>query len=316
MTTDRGKSGATVERGEGKITPNLWFDDEAEAAAEFYVSVFDDARLGEVTRYDEASAAVSGQSEDSVLTVSFQVEGESFVALNGGPAFEITPAISFVVECPTSEAVDELWDQLSDGGEALMPLDAYPFSERYGWIEDRYGVSWQLMFVDGAGERSIVLSMLFAGEVCGRAEEAMAFYTSIFDDSSVGEIARYGPDQPPDEEGTVMHGSFTLAGQRFAAMDSAQAHEFSFTKGTSFIVDCADQAEVDYFWAKLAAEDGQTGQCGWLEDKFGVSWQVVPTVLDELLADDDPEKAERIMAVMLEMEKLDVDALERAYAGE
>ncbi len=124
-----------------KITPNLWFDDEAEEAVERYTAVFENTSIGASNRYDEASAAVSGQPEGSVLTVEFELEGLGFVALNGGPQFEFTPAISFIVNCPTAADVDELWAALSEGGEALMPLDAYPFSDRYGWTTDAYGVA-------------------------------------------------------------------------------------------------------------------------------------------------------------------------------
>lgn len=290
-----------------KITPNLWFDTEAEAAANFYVSAFDDAAIGDVSTYDEASAEVSGQPVGSTLTVTFELAGTQFVALNGGPQFTFTPAISFMVNCPTAAAVDELWDALSD--EPLMPLDSYPFSDRYGWTEDVYGLSWQLIHRADASERSIVPSLMFVGEQCGRAEEAIAFYTSVFDGSAVGDIARYGPDQPPDEAGTVMFADVTLAGQRFAAMDSAQDHDFAFNEAVSFSVDCADQDEVDRLWATLTSAGGSPGQCGWLTDRFGVSWQVVPSVLPELLADADEARASRVMEAMLRMGKLDVGAL-------
>lgn len=110
-----------------------------------YTNVFDDTSIGPISRYDEASAAVSGQPEGSVLTVEFDLEGLKFIALNGGPQFEFTPAISFTVSCPTADEVDELWAALSAGGETLMPLDAYPFSDRYGWTADAYGVSWQIV---------------------------------------------------------------------------------------------------------------------------------------------------------------------------
>jgi len=294
-----------------KITPNLWFDSEAEDAAAFYVSVFDDAAIGDVTTYDEASAEVSGKPEGSTLTVAFELEGNQFVALNGGPQFTVNPSISFIVNCPTSDDVDELWSALSD--EVLMPLDTYPFSDRYGWTEDEYGVSWQLILREDASERSIVPSLMFVGERCGRAEEAIELYTSVFADSTVGDVARYGPDQPPDEEGTVMYADFTLAGQLFAAMDSAHTHDFAFNEAISFSVECTDQAEVDAYWSTLTSDGGAPGQCGWLTDRFGVSWQVVPAVLPDLLADG--ESSERVMEAMLGMGKLDVKALIAASEG-
>ena len=176
-------------------------------------------------------------------------------------------------------------------------------------------MSWQLLYANDMPERSIVPSLLFVGERCGQAEDAIEFYTSLFSETAIGDIARYGPDQAPDEEGTVMYGDFTLAGQRFAAMDSAQAHDFDFTEAISFIVDCEDQNEVDYYWEELTANGGDESQCGWLKDRYGVSWQIVPTVLTDLLADEDAEKAGRVMEAMLEMQKLDIEELEAAYAG-
>ncbi|WP_101295977.1 VOC family protein [Halegenticoccus soli] len=297
-----------------KITPSLWFDSNAEDAVNRYTSIFDNSSVGAISRYDEASATASGQPEGSVLTVEFELEGQSYVALNGGPAFSFTPAISFIVNCLTKDEVDDLWAQLSDGGTELMPLDSYPFSERYGWIEDEYGVSWQLIYAGDIPERKIVPSLLFVGERCGQAEEAIGFYTSIFSDTAIGDIARYGRNQPPDEEGTVMFADFTLEGQHFAAMDSAQEHDFDFTEAISFVVDCADQEEVDYYWDKLTADGGEEGQCGWLKDKYGVSWQIVPTVLPELTQGEDVEGARRATEAMLQMQKIDIGALEGAYA--
>lgn len=298
-----------------KITSNLWFDGDAEDAVNQYTSIFDNSKIGTISRYDEASAEASGQPVDSVMTVSFELEGESFIALNGGPQFSFTPAILFIVNCPTTDEVDELWAQLSVGGEELMPLGSYPFSDRYGWTEDEYGVSWQLIHADYISERTIVPSLMFVGERCGQAEEAIDFYTSVFEDSAVGDIAHYGPDQEPDEEGTIKSADFTLCGQRFAAMDSAQEHDFDFTEAISFIVDCADQTEVDYYWEELTADGGEEGQCAWLTDKYGVSWQIVPNVLPELLQDEDAEKAKRVTEMMLQMRKIDIEALEEAYAG-
>ena len=298
-----------------KITPNLWFDGNAEDAVNRYTSIFNDARVGTISRYDEASAEASGQPAGSAMTVPFELEGQAFVALNGGPQFSFTPAISFIVTCPTRDEVDDLWAQLSDGGEELMPLDSYPFSDRYGWTNDEYGVSWQLMYADDCPERNLIPSLMFVGDRCGQAEEAIGFYTSVFDDSDIGDVAHYGSDQEPDKEGTVMFADFTLEGQGFAAMDSAREHNFDFTEAVSFIVDCTDQREVDYFWERLTADGGKEEQCGWLEDRYGVSWQVVPTVLPELLEGEDTEGSHRATETLLRMGKIDIEALEEAYAG-
>lgn len=304
---------STTESGQ-KITPNLWFDGKAEEATEFYVSTFDNTKLGTISRYDAAAAEASGQPEGSVLTVDFELDGQRFVALNGGPAFTFNPAISFIVNCSTETEVDELWEQLSDGGEVLMPLDAYPFSDRYGWIQDRYGVSWQLILADPDGEwrPKFTPSMMFVGDNCGNAEAAMDFYTTIFTDTMMGQIARYGPDQDPDEEGTIIYADFQLETHWFAAADSAQDHDFTVNEAISFIVHCETQQEVDYYWESLTADGGIEGECGWLTDKYGVSWQIVPTVLPEMLQDEDSAKAHRVMEAMLDMKKIDIAGLKQA----
>ncbi len=196
-----------------------------------------------------------------------------------------------------------------------MPLDKYPFSEHYGWIQDRYGVSWQLILTNPAGEvrPNIIPSLLFVGDVCGKAEEAMKFYTGIFKNSKQGMIARYGPGQAPDMEGTVMFEDYMLLGQWFASMDSAHAHEFSFNEAVSLIVHCDTQADIDYFWDKLAV-DPDAGQCGWDKDKFGVSWQIVPSQMGELMG-GTPQQRDRVTKAFLKMKKFDIAELQKAYAG-
>lgn len=144
-----------------------------------------------------------------------------------------------------------------------------------------------------------------------QAEEAAQFYTSIFKNSKITGIARY-PEGSPGLAGTVMTVTFVLDGQEFTALNGGP--EFNFTEAISFYVHCQDQAEVDYYWEKLTA-GGEEVQCGWLKDKYGVSWQIVPTILGELLGDPDPEKAKRVTQVMLQMKKLDIAALQRARQG-
>ena len=141
-------------------------------------------------------------------------------------------------------------------------------------------------------------------------EEAAEFYTSVFPNSRIVDVARYG-SAGPRSEGTVMTVSFELDGQRFTALNGGP--DFTFNEAISFEVDCKTQDEVDGFWSKLS-EGGEEGPCGWLKDRFGVSWQVVPTRLNELLSDPDAEKSQRVMAAMLKMRKIEIDELERAAA--
>lgn len=296
-----------------KITPNLWFDTQAEEAANFYVSIFKNAKLGSVSRYDKASAEVSGQLEGSAMTIPFELEGQHFLALNGGPQFEFTPAVSFFVYCNAEEEVDDLFTKLSDGGAILMPLQKYPFSDKYGWVQDKYGLSWQLSLGTPRRQKTVPF-LMFVGEQSGKGEEAMQLYTSLFEEARIEGITRYGKDEAPDIEGTVKHASFWLNGQEFMVMDSSGGHDFTFNEAISFIVDCEDQEEVDFFWERFT-EGGEEGPCGWLKDKFGVSWQIIPKQLTEMLTDDDNEKSGRAMRAMLKMKKIDIEQLEKAYKG-
>jgi predicted 3-demethylubiquinone-9 3-methyltransferase (glyoxalase superfamily) len=214
------------------------------------------------------------------------------------------------------EMIDTAWERLSAGGTPLMPLDSYPFSERYGWIQDRYGLSWQLILTDPAGEPRppIVPSLMFTRGMSGKAEEAMDFYMSVFGNTRKGTVARYGPGQAPEQEGTVMFADFMLEGQWFAAMDSAQAHDFGFNEAVSLMVYCDTQDEIDYYWDKLSAVP-EAEQCGWLKDRYGVSWQVVPSALDEMMRDATREQLDRVTRAFLPMKKFEVAALEKAYKG-
>jgi len=196
-----------------------------------------------------------------------------------------------------------------------MELGEYPFSEKYGWVQDRYGLSWQLMLMGGRKiEQSITPTLMFSGKISGKAEEAITFYTSVFHKSNIGDIFRYGKGEEPDQEGTIKHAAFTLEGEQFAAMDSARAHGFAFNEAISFMVHCNTQREIDYYWEKLSA-DPMAEQCGWLKDKYGLSWQIVPAVMDEMMKGKDERKLARVTKAFLKMKKFDIKTLKRAYEG-
>jgi predicted 3-demethylubiquinone-9 3-methyltransferase (glyoxalase superfamily) len=298
-----------------KITPHLWFDKEAKEAAEFYVSIFPNSKVTNVTSLHNTP---SGDAD----IASFELFGHPFMAISAGPQFKFNPSVSFFVNFDPSrdrnarENLDRIWETLSSGGTALMPLQQYPFSERYGWVQDRYGVSWQLILSDPKGEErpSIVPSLLFAGKVSGKAEEAILFYLSVFKNSRQGIVARYGKGQEPDKEGTVMFSDFMIENQWFAAMDSAQKHDFGFNEAISFIVNCDTQEEIDYYWEVLSAVP-EAEQCGWLKDKYGVSWQIVPTVMNEMMKTGSHDQIDRLTQAFLPMKKLDIAKLRAAYEG-
>src|SRR5215471_10132835 len=207
------------------ITPHLWFDKEAKEAAEFYTSLLPNSKVTNITTLHDTP---SGDCD----IVSFELAGQPFMAISAGPLFTFNPSVSFLLNFDPSRDsnarahVDQLWEQLSQGGTALMPLDSYPFSERYGWIQDRYGLSWQLMLTNPAGEERpfIIPELMFVGSNAGRAEEAIEFYGTVFKGSMRGMTARYPQGMVPEKEGTIMFGDFSLLGTWFATMDSAREH--------------------------------------------------------------------------------------------
>lgn len=302
-----------------KIVPHLWFDKEAKEAAEFYVASFN--AIGQDSKIVSASVIHDTPSGDCDV-LNFELGGHTFASISAGPYFKLNPAISFFVNFDPSRDdaakanLDKLWGILSEGGSALMPLDAYPFSEHYGWVKDKYGVTWQLMLTNPDGEPRpfIIPSLMFANDVYGKAEEATDFYLSVFKDSKRGAIARYPADMPPHKEGAVMFTDFMLEGQWLAATDAPGDHDFKFNEAISLIVRCDSQEEIDYYWERLSA-DPESEQCGWLKDKFGVSWQVTPNEMDEMMEKGTDEQKARVTTAFLGMKKFDIAKLREAFEG-
>ena len=300
-----------------KITPHLWFDNNAEEAMNYYVSVFPNSKIINLTIYPEGSTEehLKGM-EGKVLNGQFELDGFQFQCLDGGPMFQFNPSVSFFVNCTTKDQVDTIWGKLSADGNVLMELGEYPFSAYYGWIQDTFGVSWQIIQSkpEGGIRPYILPSLMFIGKNTGKAKDAMEYYVSIFPDSQVGTVSNYPEGAAPDPDSKVAYEDFTLANQSFAAMDSGTQHDFNFNEAISLIVDCQDQAEIDHFWEKLSANP-EAEQCGWCKDKFGVSWQIVPRQLGELLSNPDKNARDRVMHAMLQMKKIDIAALQAAANG-
>lgn len=300
---------------EQKIIPHLWFNQEAVEAAQFYTSIFPDSKITNITT---VQGTPSGDSD----IVTYNLAGYSFMAINGDPLFQFNPSISFFVNFDPArdknarENLDQLWEKLSQGGKPLMPLQEYPFSKRYGWIQDKYGLTWQLILTNPDGEERpfIVPSLMYVQDVCGKAEEASHFYLSVFNKSRRGGIARYPAGMEPDKEGSLMFTDFMLEEQWFAAMDSAQSHNFKFNEAISLLVRCDNQEEIDHYWEKLSAEP-MAEQCGWLKDQYGLSWQIWPTVIGEMMAIGTSEQKARLTKAFLQMKKYDIKKLKEAYQG-
>lgn len=275
------------------IYPCLWFDGNAKEAADYYCSVFEHATI----------------KSNSPIVVLFELEDKKFMGLNGGPQFKINPSVSFFVMCDTNEEMNKKWELLSSGGSVLMPLMKYPWSENYGWCQDRFGVSWQLMKGQfGSFKDKIVPSLMFTKSNAGKADEAIGFYCSIFENSAVQEISRYEKGEG-DVEGRIKHGRFTLDQELFTIMESSTSHQFTFNEGISWVVECDTQEEIDHFWNSLT-EGGEESRCGWLKDKFGLSWQIVPKVLRKLMS--NPAKAPEVTRAFMQMKKFDIETLMKA----
>ena len=260
------------------ITPAIWCDGTADEAAQFYTDVFRDASIAE---------QVPG------LAATVSIHGFKLSLINGGNQYAPNPSISCILnfdpllfggEEQARAYLDELYERLSTGG-VLMELGEYPFSPRYAWVRDRFGMTWQLMLTDPDGDPRpfVIPSFMFGGTNHAHAEEATNAWIALFDDSRRGALYRY-EEGGPLEAGTVMFTDFTLRGTWMAATDSGTFHDFTFTPGVSMIVSCRDQEEIDRYWAGLSAVP-EAERCGWCVDRWGVSWQVVPHNIAELMAD-------------------------------
>lgn len=279
-----------------KITPNLWFNSNAKEAVDFYVSVFLEANVIATSHYpkskEEGLADFQLNMAGKVLTIDFEIMGFRFVSINAGPEFTPNPSISFFITLDSKDEIDALWGKLIDGGTVLMALSKYPFSEYYGWVQDKYNVSWQLILNNPEGDwrPKVIPSLLFTQDNNGKAEEAITFYTSVFKNAKTGQLVRRTEDEPMAQAGTLAFGDFEIENTWIASMDGGQSHEFKFNEGISLLINCKDQDEIDYYWEKLTEDGGEESVCGWLKDKYDVSWQVAPANMEELMKKPDAFK--------------------------
>lgn len=276
------------------LFPCLWFNGNAKEASAFYCSVFPHSKI----------------TSENPIVVMFELGGEKFMALNGGVGFEFNPSASIFMLCETVEEIDAAWDKLSQGGTPLMPINKYPWSERFGWIKDKFGLCWQLMVgkKEDVGQKFAPL-LMFVGEQNGNAEKAINFYTKVFKNSSIKGIARYEEGEG-DVAGRVKHGQFSINNYIMMAMESSGPHKFAFNEAFSIVVTCDTQDEIDYYWNTFTADGGKESMCGWLKDKFGVSWQIVPAKLGILMSDSS--KAPKVMQAFMKMKKFNIAELEAA----
>jgi predicted 3-demethylubiquinone-9 3-methyltransferase (glyoxalase superfamily) len=290
-----------------KITPHFWFDKEAKEATALYVSLFANSQIKNITTIKDTP---SGDCD----TVSFELAGQDFMAISAGPYFKLNPSISLFVVFETEAEIDAVWKKLVDGGKVLMEYATYPWAQKYGWLEDKYGLSWQLSLSEHHKlDQKITPMLMFTGNMAGKTKEALESYTHIFPESKIEMQVPYEKGEG-DTEGFIKHSRFTLGGQGFMAMDSSAQHQFNFNEAVSFIVHCKDQTEIDYYWEKLSAVP-EAEQCGWLKDKYGVSWQIVPDVMNDMMSKGTPEQLAKVTQCFLQMKKFDILKLQEAYGA-
>jgi len=279
------------------IYPCICFDNNAKEAADFYISVFPNAKV----------------KEENKLVVMLEMSGQDLMLLNAGPHFKPNPSVSFMVLCSSESEVEELWSKLIEGGNSLMAMDVYPWSKKYGWVADQFGASWQLYFGEPNGSKEkFVPTLMFTGFNNGKAEEAMHFYTSVFPNSEIQGVSQYEANSG-DTEGNVQHAQFDIDGYTLMCMDSSYDHGFNFTEGISLVKSCKNQEEIDYYWNKLTEKGGQESMCGWLKDQYSFNWQIVPENISKLLS--NPETSPKVMEKVMKMKKLNIEEMEAAAKG-
>jgi len=274
------------------IYPCIWYNGKAEEAATLYCKAFQDSEI----------------TVSTPMVVLFKIKGKQFMGLNGGSAHQPNPSISLFNVCETEAEIDHAWQLLSDGGQVLMPINAYPWSKKYGWIQDKFGLNWQLSLKDEMQKSDVFPSLLFVGDQNGKVKAAMDFYTALFKNSSINLVARYEAGEG-DVEGNIKHAQFTLNGFKLAAMESSMQHAFNFDEGLSLVVNCDTQEEIDYYWLNIT-EEGIEGRCGWCRDVYGVWWQIVPSMLPALMSNQ--EKAPKVIEAFMKMNKFDIETLKQA----
>lgn len=273
-----------------KIYPALWFNRNAKEAAQFYCATFPETSI----------------SAENHFVLTLEISGQKLMLINGGPEFSINPSISFYMEIENETTFDQIYGKLIKGGTELMPLDQYDWSPKYGWLQDQFGVNWQLSLgKSGYIHQTFVPVLMFTGSQNGKAEKAIAYYSTFFKDANTLGILRY-QNEANEIDGHVKHAQFSLNNFQFMAMDSSLFHDFSFNEAVSLVVECDTQHEIDHHWDRLSAVP-EAEQCGWLKDQFGISWQIIPAILQDLM--NDPEKAPRVSRAFMMMKKFDIEKL-------
>lgn len=276
------------------IFPCIWFNQNGSEAAKFYTSIFKNSKI----------------TMDTSMVINVEIEGQKLMFLDAGPQFKPNLTVSLMMICDSKDEVEDYYQKLSENGKVMMELDSYPWSEKYAWVEDQFGISWQLYYSIEHFSQKFSPVMMFTGKNNGKCKEALGYYTSVFPNSKIEGVMEYPPGQG-ESEGNIGHSQFIIDGYTMMAMDSSHQHNFNFSEGTSMVVMTDDQEETDFYWNKLT-ENGEESMCGWLKDQYGFSWQITPKRLNELTNTDNPEKNKKAFDAMLKMKKIIIQDIEDA----
>jgi predicted 3-demethylubiquinone-9 3-methyltransferase (glyoxalase superfamily) len=264
----------------------LWFDNQGAEAAKWYVSLFDGTSI---------------LYQNQVIT-EISIEGTKLMMINGGKHYSPTSAMSnFVYFGGNHEKFERIYHALLDGGQILMPMDAYDWSSKYAWVKDKFGINWQMDIDEINHRQKLVPSLLFVNQRNHNVKEALSYYISVFEQSTMLMEWPYPESEASMPAGTLLFGQAKLGNTIINAMSSTLHHDYDFTPGNSLVIVCENQDEIDYYWKALGAE-GQELMCGWLTDRFGLTWQIFPRILSDLM--NDPERGPKASTALRQMKKI------------
>ncbi|HEL2056651.1 TPA: VOC family protein [Streptococcus suis] len=284
------------------IIPHLWYDTEAKEAVAFYVELFGG-------KIDWTYTITDTPSGDSDL-IQFQLGDMTLAAISAGPYFKLNESMSLMVNVANKDEVTCLYQTLSEGGRVLMPLGEYPFSPYYVWLEDRFGLSWQLSYAPDLDKPyQFDICLLFSQEQVGLAQPMLDYYKDKLPQASVGQLSYYGEGEAAVEAAKLNYAELLVAGQKMIVMDHGYGGEASFNEAFSLMVYVDSQDELNFYYDLLSAVP-EAEMCGWVKDQFGISWQIVPRILMEAYDTASPETVKAVNAVVMTMKRLDIATIQ------
>ncbi|HFI0746470.1 TPA: VOC family protein [Streptococcus suis] len=279
------------------IIPHLWYDTEAKEAVAFYVDLFG----GNVDWTYTITDTPSGDSD----LIQFQLGDMTLAAISAGPYFKLNESMSLMVNVASKDEVTRLYQALSEGGRVLMPLGEYPFSPYYVWLEDRFGLSWQLSYAPDLDKPyQFDICLLFSQDQVGLAQPMLDYYKDKLPQASVGQLSYYGEGEAAVEAAKLNYAELLIAGQKMIVMDHGYGGEASFNEAFSLMVYVDSQDELNFYYDLLSAVP-EAEICGWAKDQFGISWQIVPRILMEAYDTANPETVKAVNDAVLTMKRLD-----------